>query len=390
MEDESTQKSFREIEKPIREIKRVTAGYDIEKDVEHGDTSENLKTTEEFREAFRATCQELLLDGNYIYELPNLKINTKAIKEKFKKVDLTEDRIQKKNILLDPDIWHTLVESEKTRVIKEQNISGDVLGTFLYYGELFAVNSNNALILRFSKFENPKSKINKNDPEIASRELFKFFAPVSSLKDCLKVLDVLTDISEEYKDFSIHEYFLPYGVSEEGLENAVLLYRYDTSNKTHVNYYGDINPPLKKHDLDTEQFIPTVYKKVYPDKLTGPHFHFCEGISSIYKLSDNKKYSKVGDGYGIGIKHLRNYLKKIRFGEYENIQEEELYQKNDFGMPFHNREASSLSKMVRTLEILRKNPHDFRTAYDLFDKISNLNRDKFMDKDKSNDNDRHL
>ncbi len=362
----------------LKEIKRITAGFKGK--VKHKDMSANLTTLEEIRESFCSTCQQFFLDGKYIDRLPKIKIDRSDIQKEFSTNPITTDRLQNENILLNPEIWHYLVETKKERLLKDFQIVSDEKNNVFYFSELLTVESK-ALILRISKFNDGAYE---KDAEKSSRHLEKLI-----VQNDLYSLSVLADFSEDFPDFSIHEYFLPYGLSR--LESAVLLYRYDTSAKEHMNYYNQKKLPKREFDLYNQQFIPTVYKEVYPAKLAEPHFHFCEGVSSIYKLSSNPKHSKCGDGFGIGVKELCNYLIKIGFDKYKNSDEEELYQNNDFGMPFKHLSGNQFLKVLESVVDLENEPHDFLKAYGVFDSIDKINnRDMFInrdidDRDKGND-----
>lgn len=349
-------------------IKRTTAGFKGE--IKHDDWSVNLRSFKEIREAFCATCQQSLLDGKYIDELHKIKIDIDKLQKEFSSIPITTDRLQTENIFLNPDIWHILVESNKERLFKNFQLVKDKKNDVVFFSELLSIVENpSALILRISTFKNnPEGK----DAEIISTNLDNLI-----LRNDITSLNDITNISKKYNDFSIHEYYLPYGLN--GLKNAILLYRYDTSDVEHINYYCKEIYPKREIDLFNQQYIPTIYKIVYPDKLAQPHFHFSEGVASIYKLASNPKYSKPGDGYGIGIEQLLEYLIKIKTNNYDSSIEENLYQDNDFGMPFRHFPDDQFNKVLTNISHLNDNPHDFLVAYKTFDSIDKIN-------DKTNDN----
>ena len=343
------------------EIKRTTAGFQGE--IKHDDWTVDLRSFKEIRESFCATCQQLLLDGQYIVELLIIEFDKHRLQKEFFSTPITTDRLQTETILLNPDIWHILVESNKERLFNNFQLVKDKKNDVVYFSELLSVGKNpGALILRISTFKNnPEGK----DAEIISSNLDNLIMTndITSLND-------ITEISKKYKDFSIHEYYLPYGLN--GLKDAILLYRYDTLDVKHVNYYCEERYPEKEIDLYNQQFIPTIYKLVYPDRLAQPHFHFCEGVASIYKLASNPKHSKPGDGYGIGVDQLLEYLIKIKTKDYTSSKEENVYLNNDFGMPFRHLPDDQFKDVLTNISHLNANPHNFSTAYKTFDSIDKI------------------
>ena len=133
--------------------------------------------------------------------------------------------------------------------------------------------------------------------------------------------------------FSIHEYLLPDGyVDEKSLETAVLLFRTERV----YNLTGD-------GIAHNNWGLPKYYEMIYPKTLTNQrvgkqlHFHFSEGVGSIYKLddvSDNKNKNNFSSGYAIPLSNIHSYIKKIYFSEYDSRQEHDFYLKNDFGLHF--------------------------------------------------------
>ncbi len=338
-------------------IKRTTAGYTGP--VIHNDFHTGLKTYQEFREAFRSTCQLAFLDGTYIDELHFNEINIERIVKLFQSTPITTDRLQTKQIYLNPDVWHEVVESPKEPLTKSLQVV--ISKNKLFLSELLSITKDgkSALILRVTSFGDEKA--------VDSAQSTSQVLDTLILNNDLQSLKQINEMSKLYTDFSIHEYFLPYGFD---LESAVLLFRYDTSNVRHVNYYGELEEPKKQYELLSEQYIPTIYKIVYSPEIFESHFHFCEGIASIYKLSSNPKRSKFGEGFGISVSELASYLKKINEDKYISKFEETLYANNDFGMPFMHFPLSQRNLIYSQLSNLEKDPHNFLLAYDVFKLIS--------------------
>lgn len=298
-----------------------------------------IQTQEDARTLFRMAAQEAELSSSdeYIEVFPNLgEQSIKTLRKTFKSLRIETDRLQKRNIMITPELWHTLVENEKELVSSlflKKSIdykSGQIL-----FSQIFKLNNLenldqtvshrkncDAVILRTIQFdflnssknyENKKiKKFNKRNLEKYSQNLDLFFNSVNG-----KYFNDIYNIADNCLDFSIHEYYLPYGFSEEGLEKAVLLMRYDHCSETHKN------SSLLKY-----------YSKLFQPKLSEPHFHFNEGFGQIYKLLTKKGNNNFGSGFAIGVPELCAYLDKLK--ELSTLPDEErkFWESNDFGMPF--------------------------------------------------------
>lgn len=240
----------------------------------------------------------------------------------FLESSLDTDKLQTTNILLTSQLWRDVVLGKKQdlnagifhRGIDEENFR-------INFSEISATKMGNGTItnpvlttIQFDFDNNPDgtlTALNKTEKSIkAFRKLIREQGTETSV-------DEISEIAGGTRDFSIHKYYIPNGFSQQTADECCLLLRYDHCSLKHRN--GS---------------MPALYREVYPEFVEEPHFHFNSGFGSVYKLSNDGATHKYGVGYAIGITGLKNYLIKLRTGNYSSPAEKRLYTENDFGMPF--------------------------------------------------------
>ena len=298
-----------------------------------------VDTQEDARTLFRMAAQEADLSSTdeYIEVFPNLgKIEEHCARRDFRATQISTDRLQQRNIMLSPELWHTIVENTKTpltdRILRKSvdRSKGQILFSQIFKLSNLETLDNtiahrkdcDALILRtiqmdfLNTSENYEKKriktFKKEDMRKYSREFDAFIEAADGrlFNDIYKIADCCLD-------FSIHEYYLPFGLSTEGLRKAVLLMRYDHCSDKHKN------SALPKH-----------YSLVYDAALSEPHFHFNEGFGQIYKLLTRNGQGNFGAGFAIGLPSLNAYLNKLQTLKDMPAATKKLWLQNDFGMPF--------------------------------------------------------
>ncbi|MBE5739055.1 MAG: hypothetical protein E7354_04955 [Clostridiales bacterium] len=252
------------------------------------------------------------------------------------------DELQSRNILLTSDMWRSVVLSEKTSLTNgyfQRDVDDNNMR--INYSDLSATPIDGDrvgnVVLTSIQFDfMPEESENGYFNILGSSMEFneKLFSKASESTD----VGAIYDTAELARDFSIHKYYLPEGVSDTA--NASLLFRYDHCRKKHKN--GSM-PPL--------------YKCIYPAFVEEPHFHFNSGFGGIYKLTNSNESGNYGVGYAIGVSGLQAYLNKLFSGKYDSPQEEKLYTQNDFGMPFlfllQEKGTAAIGELLERIELLR-------------------------------------
>ncbi len=335
----ATEKGITE-EELLEEFKKLEAKGEIGLTHLKNYMTGKVENQEDARTLFRMAAQEGYFSDNddYIEVFPNLGNTTtkQKILKDFKSVRIKNDRLQKQNIMLTPELWHTLVENKKeliTNRLLKRTI--DLNNGQLLFSQVFKLNNLehldtsidfrencDALILRTIQFDflntstsYDNKKIKKFGTRTVSKYSREFDAFIESADD--DNFNSLYDLANRCKDFSIHEYYLPYGLNKEGLEKAVLLMRYDHCSERHKN------SSLLKY-----------YSMVYDPALSEPHFHFNEGFGQIYKLLTKSGQGNFGSGFAISASALHAYLNKLKNLKSLPAETRKFWKSNDFGMPF--------------------------------------------------------
>ena len=293
-------------------------------------------------ENFHALMQDLLTEipVKYIEKEQQADLSNKKVLEFLANTQET-DRFQSENVILSTDLWHKLMETPKKNICSNYfRRSIDKDKHRVNYSELSVLNDDSALpvmtTLQFD-FEN-SSKTSSNLRSYVNKSM-STFNDLLSLGDSYKDPNQIKNLAEETDDYSIHQYYLPAGISNDALPQATLLMRYDHCFAKHKN--GSM-PPL--------------FKNVFPEYVEEPHFHFNCGFGGIYKLTNDSKTNNVGVGYAIGVTQLHDYLTKLYNKEYASEEEKELYENNDFGMPFlklHQESNELLEPALKCLILLK-------------------------------------
>ena len=314
-----------------------------------------LKKQEDTRSLYRMAAQELDASptDEYLEVFPNIgKTDLYALRKKFAKLKIKNDRLQQRNIMITPEMWHTLVEATK-EVLTDNTFktSIDLATGQMVFSELLRVKNLetlddtishrkdcDALILRTIQFDflnTPEDyesgkikKYTKKELKKSSRS-FERFLRAATKQD----FDAIYEMAENCLNFSIHEYYLPYGFNKYGLERAVLLLRYDHCFERHKN-----------------SVMPKYYDLFYPTSVEEPHFHFNEGFGQIYKLLTSSGQGNFGSGYAIGLSNLYAYLGILNnLGDLPN-EKRKFIENNDFGMPFLSKVQCATRGMTEVVE----------------------------------------
>ena len=289
-------------------------------------------------ENFHALMQDLLTEipVKYIEKEQQADLSNKKVLE-FLAGTKETDRFQSENVILSTDLWHKLMETPKKNICSNffrRSIDKDKHR--VNYSELLTLKDSSQMpvmtTLQFD-FENSSNRPS-NVHSYTKQSIFRFYELLSS-PTFYESVNQIKDLAKETQDYSIHQYYLPSGISNDALSKATLLMRYDHSFAKHKN--GSM-PPL--------------FKKVFPEYVEEPHFHFNCGFGGIYKLTNDSKTNNVGVGYAIGVTQLYNYLEKLYEDKYDSPEEEELYKNNDFGMPFLKLYKASKELIDDTLKYL--------------------------------------
>jgi hypothetical protein len=323
----------------FEELRKLEAKGEIGLTYLKNQMTSKVETQEDARTLFRMAAQEGFFSDtdDYIEVFPNLGRITirKAIKD-FMSVRIKNDRLQKRNIMLTPELWHTLVENKKElvtdRILKK---TIDVHSGQILFSQVLKLNNLeqldnsidfrtncDALILRTIQFDFLNTSTNYDNKKIkkfGKRTVKKYADEFEAFFEAIDVnhFNNIYKLAENCKDFSIHEYYLPYGLSKEGLEKAVLLTRYDHCSEKHKN------SSLLKY-----------YSMTYDPALSEPHFHFNEGFGQIYKLLTKSGQGNFGSGFAISVPALCSYLNKLKNLKNLPADARKFWKSNDFGMPF--------------------------------------------------------
>lgn len=332
------------------------------------DDDESLTPQDVVDMSYDATLQELMFSIDCkVYDESHITAINNGIISQFLQKTIDTAVLQSKNILLTSSFWMDVVKSPKTnqslgyfqRVVDSDNLR-------INYSELSARNVGKNLIkdpvlttIQFDFEQNADGTIDIERIATKEAELYdKLFSKASEDTD----VGAIYNTAALAKDFSIHKYYLPDGVSN--IDNATLLIRYDHCSLKHKN--GS---------------MPKLYKEVYPEYVDEPHFHFNSGFGGLYKLDSKSQVHNYGVGYAIGVTGLTNYLTKLYNNVYKDENERKLYTENDFGMPFlsilNTEGPDRIGELISHLEILQlaielqSDSLEITTAYNFTNIISN-------------------
>lgn len=321
--------------------------------------SSDIQNQMDARSLFRMAAQEGEFSDTDVYleTFPNLpSIDYLDIRRKFETYAINRGRLQQKNIMITPEMWHILVENPKDCISgKFMKKTVDKGRGQIMFSQLFALpnlesldssiahrKNCDALILRTIQFdffnvstdyeEKTEKRFTKEEVQNLSRYYDNFIRDADET-----MFNNIYKIAEDCLDFSIHEYYLPYGFSLQGLKNAVLLMRYDHCSDKHIN-----------------SVLPKYYNSAYNNSITQPHFHFNEGLGQIYKLLTKNGQGNFGSGFAIGAPDLVGYLNKLTGKKELTGQERSLILNNDFGMPFLAMMRRDCGNATGRSETLRK------------------------------------
>lgn len=294
-------------------------------------SNSSLKNQKQLNEAYMAYVVEManLRKLKYFDRLPKHDRQIcKTTLLNFRTNPIYKSFLQKRNVILSPNLWRKLMLTEKI------NLHNDFVTTFdeenkqinMSQLKVGKVNKNNTFFLRIIKIKLPDKKSDINTKKI-SNKLDEFIKNLETTS-----IEQMNKFIDNCEMFSVHEYLLPDGyVDEKSLESAVLLFRTErvyhiTENDEGHNNWG----------------IPAYFEKVFPktiseqDLIKELHFHFAEGFGSVYRLedvSDRLNKNNFSAGYAIPLSMLRKYINALL---YTRIKPEnrEFFYKNDFGMHF--------------------------------------------------------
>lgn len=308
------------------------------------------------------------IDCQYHNEQNQVDI-TKSKFKKFLRETLNTDRIQKNNVLLSCDLWRNSMMARKRHIGSGyfQRSVNPALHR-INYSELSITRSQStpkSAVLTTIQFDFDKNPDHTMFPLRLTQEALADFEKIFHDLSTDSHVDALFRTADMARDFSIHQYWLPYGLDKKNMSSASLLLRYDHCNFKHKN--GS---------------MPRLYKEVYPEYVEEPHFHFNMGFGSIYKLSNDSGVHNYGVGYAIGVTGLKNYLKKLVNDSFDNESQRKLYNENDFGMPFlyilkSSRGESKIDEILHGLDKLLLAYHlnvealEMEEAYNLTNMMSN-------------------
>lgn len=288
------------------------------------------------------------LNANYINEVPENNSN-RANKIKIKSFlyfNLNTDRLQQKNILLTSALQYKLLTCKKRIMsIGLYNRSIDTTKKVCNYSYLLKgiINQNEKDVVVY--FVNTIQFNYKNAKSTYIHSLTKQqvvnFEKLFYSNEPARINEILF-LADKVDNFSIHQYFLPYGLESNTITDAVLLYRCDHTDAKHINYNSSNN-----------NTAPVSYTALYPPYVEYPHFHFTTSFGSIYKLKSNQQSNNFGVGYAIDALQLKEYLIHLL------NKDVPLYDDFDFGMPFKSLIDTKeipciirIKKLIRTLDKL--------------------------------------
>lgn len=228
--------------------------------------------------------------------------------------------------------------------------------SFLSRGKINASNIIGYFLTTIS-FEIPKKK-SIISASIAKNEILEF---ENLLKNGdMASLDEICRLANKVLNFSIHYYYLPYGLEQGCVSSAILLTRYDHCFTPHKN-----------------DVLPRLYEMVYKKYTREPHFHFNASFGNVYKLNNRQENYNNGVGYAIGVSRLTKYLSDLDFSRRGDIIAE-----NSLGMPFLNiRQRSeeafekieyNLNRLAKAIKIKDKEK-ELRLALDVLLRYTNSN-----------------
>jgi len=273
--------------------------------------------------SYNSLLQELITstDCDVYYESANIKL-TRTMVKNFLTRTLDSDRLQTDNIFLTTDLWQKAIFTPKKTIgggFFNRTVDYEILRA--NFSELAVSKDENNNIslpvlttIQFDNYSNPDGTLPPINYTRATRLKFeRIFTQLARANDIESIYE-LADLS---RDFSIHSYYIPNGISTKKLGHCCLLLRYDHSSFAHHN-----------------GAIPQLYRHIYQPVVREPHFHFNSGFGSIYKLTPQMLFQNLGVGYAIGVTALKEYLEKLYKENFKDNEERKLYMENDFGMPF--------------------------------------------------------
>jgi len=197
-----------------------------------------IQSQEDARSLFKMVAQEANFSDTdeYIETFPHLPpINHSEIKRKFENYAITRGRLQNRNIMISPEMWHTLVENSKKCITsKYLKKTVDKNKGQIMFSQLFTLpnletlddtishrKNCDALILRtiqfdFFNFSNDYEEGSlKKIHQIDTLKLSWFYdAFIKSANQ--NSFNNIYEIAEKCLDFSIRQYNLPFGFTLEG------------------------------------------------------------------------------------------------------------------------------------------------------------------------------
>lgn len=336
---------------------------------------EDLTTQTDINDAFDALLLnsfDEFKDINLYTEFPKIKKPTKIqAKDAIERITYIS-RLQKKNIQILSSMWYKLMFAKKevldTEILQKclDESTGLLNVSILQRGQVHSTYNNrsytrNPLFVTTIQFKLPPLDEQFEKGTIDSFHSFQLIKKLMRSNEFTTV-ESLAEIADKFNNFSIHEYYLPDGLSKESLDNALLLFRYDHDYRRHRN-----------------KILPPMYSDVYSEEVNEPHYHFNSSFGSLYGLSDKPKKNNVGAGYAISVTELINYLRKLR-----DAKPTDFISNNDYGMPFlHYKKSKSstntlnINDLIEQLDRLDFNNYYAKTdkafliACKIFDKINN-------------------
>ena len=318
-------------------------------------TSTDLTTQEDINDAYDAVIQQYQYELNARYIDKILKKNMSLFKRSRREFlsrenGIDADRLQTGNYLLTSKLQMDLLTCEK----EVQNlwrlppfrISCDkTLYNFSYLTKGAIKQGEKKVTVYFINtiqfnLENKKKDLSTS---IAGKEAINLDKVITE-NNISSIADVVA-LADRVEEFSFHQYFLPF----DTFDDAILLFRYDHTNKKHINC-KPINTTM-----------PILYNYVYPPFVEEPHFHFTTVFGNIYKLTKHNEDHNNGVGYAIGVSQLKEYLMNLyeaSVGTVDAEFEDANFLENDFGMPFlhniKNKGYSGISNHKRICRAMRK------------------------------------
>lgn len=346
-------------------------------------TSGELHNQQEVNEAYDALIQTASeeLGATYLYDFPTKfgSIDRNDILD-FIRTNIRTDRLQKENILLSSKMRYALLACPKEMLyIGSYQRSIDPVHrrfnySYLSRGRVTIPDKNHAgktrtvfvYFLNTMQFELEKKNSSKANNML--KEQFRLFAKLMEYGDPANI-DEVEFLAEKAENFSVHQYYLPYGLEHGSIKDGVLLYRYDHDSRKHINY-----------NLNNNGTMPQFYTMVYPDHVEAPHFHFPTTMGNLYKLSAKNALHNYGVGYALDVNQLQTYLNNLLYSNTKYFQE------NDFEMPFLKIAQSGASgsmemdklqaKLKKLISAINSNDH----KEELFASIDFLNGATHMEK----------